>query len=307
MMNRILFILIIIFFSVNTFSQEKLKTGAVRNHSGIDMVYIEPGTFIMGSKSEGNHSPAREVSITRGFWIGRYEITQEQYMEITGSNPAEKSRYGQGDRLPVYRLSWYDAVEFCNLLSEKHGLKRYYEIDKTATDPHNKFEFDEYKWTVRRVEGADGFRLPTEAEWEYAARGGTKTDFHWGRSSAWKTAGVYAWHLFNAGRTRYRGDRFWWVKYHKYRNVGTKRANPWGLFDVSGNVAEWCWDRYDADYYGTGDNTDPAGPDGDYMFRVKRGGSILDAPADMASWRRWPISPAERSDSAGIRVILPEQ
>lgn len=307
MINRILLISALLMFASDIYSQDKIKTGTVKDFKGIKLVYAGPGSFVMGVDKEGDHAPAREVTLTKGFWIGKYEVTQKLYMEITGTNPAGNSRYGQGDNLPVFKVSWYDAVEFCNLLSERHGLKPFYEINKKKLDDNNKFEFDEFKWTVKIISGANGFRLPTEAQWEYAARAGTKGNFYWGNSTSWNVSGNYAWHLYNAGRTRFKGGQFWWVKYHKYKDVGTKKPNPWGLYDMSGNASEWCWDRYDKDYYKSVDMTDPAGPDKEYLFRVKRGGSILDAPVDLASWKRWPISPAERSNSSGIRVVLPDE
>lgn len=306
MINRILLISALLMFASYIYSQEKIKTGTVKNFNGIELVYVGAGSFVMGTDRDGDHAPARMVTLTKGFWIGKYEITQKLYREITGINPALNSRYGQGESLPVFKVNWYDAVEFCNLLSERHGLKPFYEINKKRADDDNKFEFDEYKWTVKIIPGANGFRLPTEAQWEYAARAGTEGNFYWGNSTKWDVSGAYAWHLYNAGKTRFKGKRFWWVKYHRYKNVGRKKPNSWGLYDMSGNVSEWCWDRYDRDYYKGNDVIDPAGPDREYSFRVKRGGSILDAPVDLASWKRWPISPAERSNSSGIRVVLPD-
>ena len=274
---------------------------------GIDLIYISPGTFIMGKEgSEKDYHPPCKVAITKGFWIGKFEITQEQYSRITGTNPCAGSRYGEGDSLPVYNISWYEAVSFCNMLSKRNGLKPYYDIDSTGSDDDNVSMNDEVKREVTVNKKANGFRLLTEAQWEYACKAGTATDFYWGKNSSWDVSGKYAWHMFNSGRRMYSKGRFWWVKYHKVKKTGSKVPNRFGLYDMCGNVAEWCFDRYDADYYKTGKKIDPSGTDGEFVYRVVRGGSILDSPKDMASWKRWPVEPFEKTGTNGIRVALPE-
>ncbi len=274
--------------------------------SGIDMVLIKAGKFTMGSTHNGaDYSPAHTVNIG-AFRISRYEITQKMYADVTGQRPCAGSKYGAGDQLPVYNVSWYDAVEFCNKLSSARGLKPYYNIVKNDIDPANVSPYDHLKWEVTVNAKADGFRLPTEAQWEYACRGGTSTRFYWGKSEAWELSGKYSWHLFNTGVKRYRDNRFWWVKYHKVQKVGGRKANAFGLHDMCGNVSEWCFDKYDASYYTAAEQTDPSGWNGDYAYRVFRGGSVLDSPADFSSYRRWAMGPFEKQHTTGIRVVLPE-
>ncbi len=303
MFLRLLIVFISLLLPISTFP----KSMKSKNVGGVELVYIKAGSFVRGASSKRqDYSPARKVKISRGFWIGKYEITQRLYQRITGKNPVGKSRYGRGASLPVYNISWYDAVEFCNMLSKRNGLKPAYFISKVDLDRKNLFPFDRFKWTVRLIPGANGFRLPTEAQWEYAARASGRSRFYWGTGSSWKTSGKYAWHLFNTGKRRYKGKRFWWVKYHKVKPVGKKRANRWGLHDISGNVSEWCWDRYSKSYYRFGRRTDPAGPVGDFNYGVLRGGSFLDSPADLAVYRRWPMSRCERRATNGLRVVLPK-
>lgn len=277
-----------------------------KSTAGIHLVHIPAGSFIMGSSSKGtDYTPPHKVTISRGFWIGECEITQKQYSDVTGINPCGKSRYGSGDSLPVYNISWYEAVEFCNRLSSANGLEPYYLIDKEHKDPDNISPYDEQKWKVDVNEKANGFRLPTEAQWECACRAGTKTAYYWGDSSSWGVSGRYSWHLFNSGVKKYSGGRFWWVKHHKVKRTGTKTANGYGLRDMSGNVAEWCFDRYSSGYP-DGAARDPSGAAGEYLYRAARGGSILNSPDDLASYKRWPAGPYEKTGMNGLRIVLPE-
>lgn len=283
------------------------KKPVEKTTGGIDLVYISPGTFTMGKEDKGrDYNPPRSVAVSKGFWLGKYEITQKQYADITGENPCAGSRYGEGDSLPVYNISWYDAVEFCNILSEHNGLKPYYIIRGKDSDSDNKSGNDVIRRKVKVNDNANGFRLPTEAQWEYACRAGTVTDFHWGKDSSWDGSGRYAWHMFNSGQKMYSKGRFWWVKYHKVRKTGTRIPNRFGVHDMCGNVAEWCYDRYSPGYKASDGNSDPLIDEGEYIYRVVRGGSILDSPKDMTSFKRWPVEPFEKAGTNGIRVVLPE-
>ena len=159
-----------------------------------------------------------------------------------GSNPSKF----KGDNLPVEMVSWYDCVEYCNKRSIKEGLKPYYNIDKNKKDPNNKSETDNIKWTVTINAGANGYRLPTEAEWEYAAGGGqmSKSYTYSGSNDVDKVA----WYWKNSGDNILTG--FWNYglsienNHNKTKPVGGKQPNELGLYDMSGNVREWCWDWY---------------------------------------------------------------
>lgn len=302
--------IIILFFTVMT-SLSAPEKGArpkitEKRAGSITLVYIPAGSFRMGRDvKESDHSPSRPVRITKGYWIGKYEITQKQYRDVTEDTPCAGSRYGEGDELPVFNVSWYEAVEFCNALSLKHGLKPYYIISKDMPEPMNVSPFDEFRWRVTVDRDADGFRLPTEAEWEYACMGTKLSDFYWGDNCSWEGSGAYAWHMFNAGQRSYSKGRFWWVKYHRVKKPGQKKCNAFGLYDMSGNVGEWCYDRY-AGSYPQAERDDPEVDDIEFRYRVARGGSLLDAPRDLAGYKRWPAGPFEKTGTNGIRVVLPE-
>lgn len=293
---------IVIVWSAAPQSKPVIKEETV---AGIEMVYIPEGTFTMGSTVKGkDYSPAHKVKIS-AFRMSKFEITQKQYTAVTGTNPCTGSKYGEGDERPVFNVSWYEAVEFCNLLSEKNGLKPYYIIVKDDEDSDNISAFDGVKWEVNISVKADGFRLPTEAQWEYACRAGSLTDYYWGKKAAWDTAGKYSWHLFNTGVKRYNDGRFWWAKYQKTQKAGGRKPNDFGLYDMCGNAAEWCFDRYSASYYKADAQADPSGYEGKYEYRVYRGGSILDSPADFTSFKRWSMGAFEKQHMTGIRLVLP--
>ena len=198
-----------------------------------NMVFVQGGTFQMGSNSG---KPVHTVTVN-DFYIGKYEVTQKEWKEVMGSNPSN----WKCDNLPVEQVSWYDAVEFCNKKSRKEGLTPCYSgSGKSIT-----FNFN-----------ANGYRLPTEAEWEYAAGGGNKSRNY--KYSGSNSIGDVAWYRSNSG--------------NKTHQVGTKQPNELGIYDMSGNVYEWCNDWYDENYYSKSPKNNPQGPSSG-KYSVLRGGS----------------------------------
>ncbi len=276
---------------------DKNKKGKAEKIGNTEMVYIEGGTFTMGSpesekdrgKDKGKDEKQHKVTVS-SYWMGKYEVTQKQYIDITGTDPS----YFKGDNLPVERVSWYDAVEYCNKLSEKNGLKPYYkiEIDKSQKDPNNKNSGDYLKYTVT-ILGGNGFRLPTEAEWEYACRGGTTTVFHFGDSLDSTMANFNGNYPYNGNKRAYR---------EKTTDVGSFKPNAYGLYDMHGNVWEWCWDRYEEGYYIKSPAKDPEGGESG-KYRVLRGGSWFDIGSDLRSANRLSIGAGNRGLLFGFRVV----
>jgi len=232
------------------------------------MVYVPGGSFQMGDvKNESLEvepqlieKPVHTVTLT-GFYMGKYQVTQEQYQAVMGTNPSYfKSNPASGEvqgKRPVDMVSWYEAIEFCNALSEKEGLNLYYNIDKTKKDPNNFSLYDSYKWTVTQNASANGYRLPTEAQWEYAAKGGNGTPGNYTYSGS-DTIGDVAWYGGNSG--------------NKTHEVGKKAPNSLGIYDMSGNVWEWCWDSRTGNYPSEA-QTDPTGAVASDA-RVLRGGAF---------------------------------
>jgi formylglycine-generating enzyme required for sulfatase activity len=205
----------------------------------LDMVPVADGIFQMGSTSGGSDElPAHSVKVS-SFLISKYEVTQAQYQQVVGSNPSHFTGGTDAPKRPVEQVSWYDAVSFCNALSDREGFQKVYTINGT---------------NVTADFSKNGYRLPTEAEWEYAARGGNQSRGY--AYSGSNTAGDVAWDGSNSGETPH--------------PVGTKAPNELGLFDMSGNVWEWCWDRYGS--YGSAAQDNPPGPTSG-TYRVLRGGS----------------------------------
>jgi formylglycine-generating enzyme required for sulfatase activity len=202
--------------------------------TGAEMVLVPAGEFVMGDEAgENDEKPAHRATLS-AFYIDACEVTQKSYQALMGRNPA---KFIGPDR-PVERVSWLGAVQYCNMRSLREGLQACYDPKTLACD-----------FT------ADGYRLPTEAEWEYACRAGTTTGYSFGSDAG--QLPKYAWFKANADKATH--------------PVKQKAPNPWGLYDMHGNVAEWCGDFY-AESYPGGEAGDPRGP-ASGQERVLRGGS----------------------------------
>jgi formylglycine-generating enzyme required for sulfatase activity len=208
------------------------------------------------------------VRITRPFYLGVYPVTQQEYERVIGSNPSATTEDG---RHPVEQVSWFDAVTFCNKLSERENLPSYYTIAGAEVS----------------IRGRAGYRLLTEAEWEYACRAGSTTRFSSGDDEA--ALRDYGWFLGNSASSTH--------------PVGERKPNAWGLCDMHGNVFEWCQDWYDAEYYGTSVQEDPPGPSSG-VARVVRGGSYLSPALGARSAARTANPPDRKIDYLGFRCAL---
>jgi formylglycine-generating enzyme required for sulfatase activity len=227
-----------------------------------EMVQIPAGIFVMGDKNEVD-APQHEV-VVDAFLMDARLVTQDLFQRIMGTNP---SRW-KGGANPVEQLRWSDAVKFCNKRSEAEGLQPCYDLKTLQCN------FD-----------ANGYRLPTEAEWEYACRAGTTTAYFFGDNPA--KLGDYAWFQKNAGG--------------RPRPVGQKQPNPWGLYDVAGNVWEWCNDFYKADYYQESPRENPRGPkQGEKM--VLRGGAFKFSADNCRSGYRYNESPGSADVCFGYDI-----
>ncbi|MDR0562317.1 MAG: formylglycine-generating enzyme family protein [Spirochaetaceae bacterium] len=244
------------------------------------LVRIQGGTFMMGSPSSEAHRQDDEYQhqVTVGtFYMGKYEVTQKEYAAVAGQNPS----YYKGENLPVECVSWYDAVEYCNLRSQQEGLTLAYTIRKTEKDPNNTSPYDSVKWLVTWDPNANGYRLPTEAEWEYACRGGSAGLFYTGNSPE-----SAAWYWDNSAE-------------HSHP-VGQKEPNSFGLYDMHGNVWEWCWDWYGS--YASDSPRNPSGPSSG-SNRVERGGSWGDYSSGLRSASRLDFNPSSRNGRLGFRLV----
>ncbi len=281
-----------------------LLAGCESKSTGLQLTIIHPGTFEMGSPEAetGRRDDEKQhnVSISETFLLGAYEVTQLEYQTVMKANSSAFSPRGANqakvadvitDRFPVESVTWYDAIAFCNQLSRDDGLEPYYELADLKREGASIIA------AKASVVGGRGYRLPTEAEWEYACRADTQTPFHFGGNSNGRQANcvsVVAVGGYGGGGTQK-------VELGRTARIGSYPANRWGLYDMHGNVAEWCWDSYDMAYYADSPRVDPRGPKPG-PHRVLRGGSWLVADDSCRSASRFWQTPDERKDFAGFRI-----
>jgi formylglycine-generating enzyme required for sulfatase activity len=234
------------------------KTIPLPGGERLELVLIPPGSFERGSPPgeigrQADEGPAHRVTMTSAFYLGRHEVTQAQWQAVMGTRPSVFRSVENPDRHPVESVSWEDVQRFL----------------------------------VRLNAQAEGhFRLPTEAEWEYACRAGTRARFPWGEDRDYRELRAHAWFYSGAeGRSH---------------PVGTKQPNPWGLHDMTGNVWEWCQDWYGP--YDDRPQIDPKGPT-EGTARVIRGGSWFNEPEALRSANRHRHLPNSRLTNLGFRLV----
>lgn len=271
------FVAIIVVFGLSSsgcglrqFSPPPPNVPVITNSLNMQFIEIPAGTFLMGAipgddLAKGNEHPRHEVTITQPFSLGRFEVTQAEYATLMGENPSYFSPAGRGasevegwvtNNFPVEMVNWFEATKFCRRLSELPAEK--------AAGRH--------------------YRLPTEAEWEYACRAGTTTRFSFGDQSDPDMANYKGY----IGRTQ---------------PVGSYPPNAWGLHDMQGNVLEWCSDWHTDDYYSQSPQADPPGPEfSPDDVKVLRGGGYAFTPAS-ASFRD-DIPPHFRGPGHGLRLVM---
>lgn len=265
MKNQSICILLIILMSL-------FSCNSPGDNTNQGVIFVQGGSFQMGDTFKDGDAdidevPAHTVEIS-SFFMSTYEITQKEFESHMNYNPS----FFKGSDLPVTNLDWLEVMRFCNKKSEVEGLTPCYKIDG-------------WDYTTCNFK-ANGYRLPTEAEWEYAAKGGEK-------GQGFKYAGSQdvdsvAWYQLNSDGTTH--------------PVGIKKANELGLFDMNGNVSEWCWDAYKVDYYQNSPSQNPRGP----KFKgkpVRRGGSWINNRWNVRTTTRLTGWASSKSSFLGFRVV----
>jgi formylglycine-generating enzyme required for sulfatase activity len=279
MIKQHLFVLFL-FLGALVLSLDAGNAKTLTNSVGMKFAPIPAGKFTMGSpdteRDRGRDEEQHEVAITKPFYLGVHEVTQGEYEKVLGKNPSFFSAVGPGKQRvanknpsdhPVEMVTWNDATAFCGKLSELPAEK-----------------------AAKRA-----YRLPTEAEWEYACRAGTKTPLHFGEGMDSTFANFNGLSPYNSND----GGPF----FRSTVRVAEYKANDWGIFDMHANVQEWCSDWYAADYYKKSPMADPQGPlEG--TKRVLRGGGWPNAGKSCRSAFRNKLGPDQANYSAGFRVVL---
>ncbi len=224
-------------------NEQKVYTNSI----GMEFVLIPAGSFLMGSDQYVTQNPVHKVTISSPFYIGRYPVTQKEWVQIMGNNPS----CFKGDRLPVEQVSWNDAREFIMRLNARESTEHY--------------------------------RLPSEAEWEYACRAGTSTRYPFGDDES-------------------ELDKYGWYRGTTSHEVGRKKQNPWGLYDMHGNVWEWCQDRWHTDMENA-PRDGSAWEDGQSRLRVDRGGCWSSLGRYCQSALRSANDPDNRYGLTGFRIV----
>jgi formylglycine-generating enzyme required for sulfatase activity len=249
------------------------------------MIFVDWGGFLMGSEyssyDNSLEKPLHMVTLSP-FYINKFEVTQKEWFDVMGTTLQQQRDIsnkssdlcGEGDDFPMYYVNWYEAIEYCNKLSLKEELTPAYTINER-----------DVKWDRK----ANGYRLPTEAEWEYAAGGGrilsgNRRERY--RYSGSNTVDDVAWYSSNSNSTTH--------------EVGKKSPNTLGIYDMSGNVSEWCWDLYEN--YSSESQIDPQGASSG-SYRVFRGGNWNNEAYNLSNTYRYRTSPYERNNNIGFRVV----
>ena len=245
-------------------------------YSSPQMVLVESGIFNIGdtfADGDSDEKPVHEVRLTYDFYIGKYEVTQKEYKILMETNPS----YFKGDNLPVEQVTWFDSIKYCNALSKKEGLSvAYDESTGNLLDSNGNVTTD--------ITQVKGYRLATEAEWDYAAKGGNKSQGY--KYSGSNTIDEVAWYSDNSDNKTY--------------EVGTKKPNELGIYDMSGNVWEWCTDFYDR--YVSYSIKNP------YIYkessyRIERGGSWRSLSSYLRVPNRGSSIPSYNSIYLGFRIV----
>jgi formylglycine-generating enzyme required for sulfatase activity len=246
----------------------------ITTSSGIDMVLIPAGSFTMGSRrGKEDEQPVHRVQVD-AFLMDKHEVTQAAWDKVAEQMGLPNPSHFKGPDLPVEQVSWVQAARYCNARSQAEGLEPCYDEDTTACNFN-----------------ATGYRLPTEAEWEYACRAGSDSEYAFGNDE--RGLGEYSWFADNAAK--------------KTHPVGQKKPNAWGLYDMHGNVAEWCNDNYDKSYYAASPDHNPRGlAEGDK--NVLRGGAWNSARDGLRSAARVGEAPGFQDacfarDAIGFRCV----